>query len=97
VSASIAGSRDLYNYGQIAGILGITGIQINTVCRQYDTTLSAMEAVVQSGATTDVCTAKSINSTTYVTSTQILENDPNTSLPWTPTAFNAAQFGIQIG
>jgi hypothetical protein len=96
VQDGTSGDCDLYAYAQLANVATIAGIQINTVCRQTDTTAFSLKTAVKSGTTTSLDAGQSIGSTSYSTKSRIVETDPNTSAPWSETGLNAASIGIQV-
>ena len=97
VEDSVSGHTDTYTYGNIAGITDIAGLMVSTDCRETDANSFSLVTVCNPGVTESDDTAQPIGSTSYVTKRRILENNPDTSAPWTPTALNAAQFGVKVG
>lgn len=91
-----ASDTDLFAYGDISAMTDIKGIQISTDCRETDGTPFSLHSVVESGGTQDDGPAEPIGSTTYVTKTRIVEQDPATAAQWTIGGINAAQFGVKI-
>jgi len=100
VQDTVSGHLDLYTYAALAGVTsGIAGVQINTDCRNTDTTSYSLKTPVKSGATESDDTAQVIGSTNYVTKHRVVETDPDTAplVAWTADGINAALFGIKVG
>lgn len=92
---STSTDQDLYNYENLpADVNTVNGVQINT---EVKVTAGSMdiENVIKTGTTTDVGTAETITSTTYVSSHRVEELDPDTAAAWTPSGVDGAQFGIK--
>ncbi len=94
VETGITTKKDLYNYGSLASINIINGIQIATEARM---TLGSMDlhSVIKSGATEDDGIAETLVSTDYETITRISELNPDTLSPWSQPEIDAAQFGAK--
>jgi hypothetical protein len=95
VESATTDHTDLYNYAAVA-LSNISGLQINTDCRETDATTFGIHAMCKSGATTDEAASVVIGTTNYVTKTKVHEVDPNTSAAWTDTNVSAAQFGVKV-
>jgi hypothetical protein len=98
VEADTTDDFDLYDY-QSASALGDTihGVQINTECKETDATAFSLKTVAKSGSTVSDGAAQAIASASYKTLRRILVDDPATSVAWTSSGINAAQFGVKVG
>lgn len=99
VESDTSGHKDLYEYGNLGvdEITDIKGIQITATLRVTDATTFDVSQVVRSDVTESDGTAKTVSSTTYTDITRVVEQDPDTTAPWTEAGFNAAQFGVKLG
>ncbi len=96
VQCATSGQTDLYGYTQSNyGVATILGIQLVTACRVTDTNTYNLLMPVFSGSQNDG-TAQTVLSTNYSDFRRIIETDPNTGAAWTPTALNAATFGVKV-
>jgi hypothetical protein len=87
--------QDLYTYENLpANAASVDGIQITSEARVTSGQMD-LSNVIKTGTTTDAGSADTITSTSYVTSTRIEEQDPDTAAPWTPSGVDGAQFGIR--
>jgi hypothetical protein len=97
VESSTSGQADLYEYGDASGIGAISGIQINTTCRETDTNhFNLVTRVVSNGTTSDDA-GQLVGTTGWVNRSRILETDPATGSAWILAALNAAQIGVKVG
>jgi hypothetical protein len=92
-----SGDIDTYNYTTISSMPSVTGIQINTVCKETDATNFSLITRVYSGTTTSDDGGQTIGSTTYVFKTRLLETDPDTSSAWGTSAIDSIQVGVKVG
>lgn len=86
---------DLYTYDNLPGVTAsVDGIQMTTETR---VTAGSMDLsnLIRTGSTIYPGSADTITSTSYVTSTRVEEEDPDTAAAWTPSGVNGAQFGIR--
>jgi len=98
VESSTVGQKDLYQYGDVSGLGNtIAGLQINTDVRETDASSFSLITVVKSNVTESDSAASAIGSTSYVTKTRVVAQDPDTSAAWTQAGINAAQFGMKVG
>jgi len=95
VQSAVDQDEDLYAYQDVT-LNDIKGVQINGVCRETDATPFSLRLLCQSGMTLDTGSDLAIGSTSYVTKSRILEEDPDTAAPWTDSAINASQFGVRV-
>ena len=84
---------DLYTYGNTANT-SIQGVMLTTDVRQTDATDYTLNNVVRSGAT-QTRNNNFVGATGYTAKTTVVEQDPNTSTPWTQSTLNAATFGVE--
>ena len=85
--------KDLYTYGNTANTT-IQGVMITTDVRQTDATDYTLNNVTKSGVT-EISDNKFVGATGYTAKTTVVEQDPNTSTPWTQATLNAAEFGVE--
>ena len=85
--------KDLYTYGNTANT-SIQGVMITTDVRQTDATDYTLNNITKSGVT-EISDNKFVGATGYTAKTTVVEQDPNTSTPWTQTTLNAAEFGVE--
>ena len=85
--------KDLYTYGNTANT-SIQGVMITTDVRQTDATDYTLNNVTKSGVT-EISDNKFVGATGYTAKTTVVEQDPNTSTPWTQSTLNAAEFGVE--
>ena len=97
VESSISTTRDLHTYDDDGAFSEIRGIQINTEVKDTLAAGASLKSLVKSGATLDSSSAIVIGGASYEYQTRILEQDPNTSAAWTPSAINAMQAGYEVG
>jgi len=95
VESGTTGQQDLYTF-ENGTLVQIAGLQVNAVCRETDATPFSIKLVAKSGATTDEGSGVAIGTTSFVTRSRVLEQDPNTVTAWTDAGYDAAQFGIEI-
>jgi hypothetical protein len=88
---------DLYTYDDVADVGDIFGIQVNTCCKETDATNYSLKTTIRSNSTNYDDTAQVIGSVNYVNKKRIAEVDPATTVAWTITGLNAAEFGIKVG
>jgi hypothetical protein len=87
----------LYNFPAPAGLGTIAGICHRVICRKTDVTDFDIKLVTKSGSTTDVDSAQSVGSTTFLCKQEIAEVNPDTSSAWTASEIGASQFGYEVG
>lgn len=90
--------KDTYSYGNTTSdTTGIKGIQVNTNCKETDVTSYDIITVTRRGSTDYDSSADTIGSTNYVNKRSVQDVDPSTSVAWTKTNIDAAEFGIKVG
>jgi hypothetical protein len=97
VSASTPGALDLYDFGNLSYTPdSIVALQVLYAARKDDVTLRTIRPNVKSGADTAVGATIGPGEVGYTIFSDIISEDPATSAPWTPTAVNAIQAGIEV-
>lgn len=91
----VSGNIDYYSYDDIANYETIYGIQINTTVRITDAESLAIKSKVKSGTTTTDGIARYLN-VDFSTEYEIIPINFDTSLPWTSTSINDAEFGLEV-
>jgi len=88
-------ASDLFGYADASDLGTIAGIQVNSTMKEMATAVvPTIKNLVASGGTTYEQTTQAIT-TSYKTLYSIVETDPYTTLAWTLTNLNAAQFGVK--
>lgn len=88
--------RDLYNYEDLPVAVGtIFGVIAKPVVRKSDAGTRTYKLICSSNGMEDE-TGTLYPAGNYVRQAQIFETDPNTSVLWTDTGVNNAQFGVEI-
>jgi hypothetical protein len=94
-SETTPGDHDTYAYGDV-GLTGtIKAVQVNLVVRSDGAGAETVAPVVRIGSTDYDGTAVGI-STSYGVKTQIYEESPDTTDPWTVSEVDGAEFGIKL-
>jgi len=91
-----AGHLETNNFQDISLIGSIKGVVLRASVRKDDAGSRMAAAVCRSGGTNYEGPAVSITDTYAYTIERVYETDPATGLAWTPTSFNAAEFGIKL-
>jgi hypothetical protein len=92
-----AGDKDIFEYGDISdSLVDINGLMLHSICRETDATPFDIIQIVRSGGTEYDQTSHAVGSSSYVTRSDMLESDPDTSLDWTKSGINSAQFGVKV-
>lgn len=89
-----SGDIDYYTYN-IIDYSTIYGFQINTTVRTTDAESLAIKSKVKSGTTTTDGVARYLN-VDFSTEYEIIPINFDTSLPWTSTDINSAEFGLEV-
>jgi len=99
VQDTVSSHTDLFDFQDTPATIAstVSGVQVNTDCRETDATPFSLKTVVVSGGTTDEGTASAIGTQSFTTKRRVVETDPNTGMAWTKTATDAAQFGMRVG
>lgn len=98
VESSTTGQRDLYNYPALPTDTDtIQGVQVATIGRETDVTDFTLITPVKSGGTLYKDAAQAVGGTSYEDLRRVLEVDPDTSVAWTKSGVDSAQFGIEVG
>jgi hypothetical protein len=86
---------DLFTYDNLPGDAStVAGVMIVTETRVTTGSMDVSQNI-KSGGTEYPGSADTIVSTTYVTITRLEEDDPDTSVAWTVSGVNGAQFGVR--
>lgn len=86
---------DLYTYDNLPGDAStVDGLMIVTETRVTTGSMDVSQNI-KTGGTEYPGSADTIVSTTYVTITRLEEDDPDTSVAWTVSGVNGAQFGVR--
>lgn len=99
VEASVATTKDLYDYSNLEtedASAAIVGAQIESIVRATSADSVAMKHKVKSGVTEIGKATQNFMWNTYGYIIDIQETDPNTGVAWTPTNFDATQFGLEV-
>lgn len=97
VHASVVGTRDLYNFGDLAGTpTTITGVVLNHHVRMEGGTTGQMKSKAKRGTSLSESAAVAVSGPAYRNVQDIFMVDPSTSAPWTKAGVDAAQFGLEI-
>ena len=97
VSSANAGDVDLYQMGDVAAVSGdVLGVQVLASARKDDAGTRTLTPVIKTGGVEHDGTAVALG-TSYAYVSQIWEQNPETSAPWTITEANALQAGVKAG
>ena len=95
VAEANTNNQDLYTYDDLTDLVAVKGLMINSVVA-LDSAGSETYVISAKSGATEVNTANlTVASTSYLTNTYVLEQDPDVSAAWTPTTVNAALFGYK--
>lgn len=97
VNVDNVADRDTYGYQNKTTDGDIVAVNLVTFLEDVGLGVSVVKHVNISGATTTVDTGQQVNSTSPVARSVIYETDPNTGSAWTDAAYDAAQFGYELG
>lgn len=96
LSSLTPGNSELFGFQDVpTATTGILGVKSTIVARRDDAGLRQVAQLCKSNATTRVGTTIPLP-TSYAFLEENVEQDPNTSAPWTAAGFNAAQFGVRV-
>jgi hypothetical protein len=95
VEDTATSNTDLYDYGNVSGLVSIKGIQINTECEETDANTFSLITPVDLGGNQSDDSAQAL-SASYETKMRIVERDPDGN-SWTVNNINAAKFGVKVG
>lgn len=96
VAASTSGAYDLYDLTNLPiNPTGVFGVQAVINARKDDATLRQVRSKLKSGSTTSDGASMTLG-TSYTTSVDRYELNPDTSAPWTLAQVNALQLGIEV-
>jgi hypothetical protein len=95
VETDASGGTDLYTYSATT-MTTVVGLQISTDCSETAAGLHDLKTVVRSGASESEDTGQRVGVVGYGTHCRVVTQDPATLAAWTPSAVNAAEFGIKL-
>jgi hypothetical protein len=97
VESSTIGNKDLYGMGNLSQITAnVKGVQVNADLRVTDATPFNVELIVKENITESAFANQTVSSESYRTFSNIIENNPDTGLPFTVAEVNAMQCGIEL-
>jgi hypothetical protein len=91
-----SGNLDLYDLDTLSGAGSIAGIQMVSVCRETDVNPFSIKHVVKASGTEYADSAAPIGSSLYLARKRLMEENPDTTNPWSQSEINAAQFGMEL-
>lgn len=99
VESGTATTKDLYDYENLEtedASANIVGAQIESIVKATDASIISAKHKIKSSVTEIAKTTQNFMWDTYGYMIDIQETDPNTGSAWTPTNFDATQFGIEV-
>ena len=93
---SINGDQDLFTYDNLAVLGTIHAVQMNAVCRETDANHFTVEQLVRIATTVYDETPIGIIDTDYEIISRVMSVDPATTVAWTLSGINAAQYGFEV-
>jgi hypothetical protein len=96
-SSNTVGHKDLFTLADLSVVAGsVRGIEVRNKWRKDDAAARTAKRVIRTGGTDyEGATAVSM-SDSYVATDEIIEQNPNTSLPWTISNINALETGYKV-
>lgn len=91
-----SGNLDLYDLSTLSGAGSIAGVQMVSICRETDVNLFTIKHVVKASGTEYADSGLPIGSSLYCARKRLMEENPDTSNPWSQSEINAAQFGVEL-
>lgn len=97
LSTSTAGARESHALGNVPSLTGlvVAGVQQCLSARKDDAGTRQVKGLLKSGATTQAGSVTHTLTTSYRYYCQITETDPATGSPWTESAVNALEAGME--
>lgn len=96
VSSSTVGQKDTYGFTDLSATSGsVKGVQVSIYAVKTDSGVRDVRSVVRSGAVEAYGTTSPLQMT-HNTHLHIQETDPATGAPWSISAVNTAEFGIDV-
>lgn len=86
---------DTYTVGSLSSIEDLKGVYVRLCAAKSDTQEATITDVIRSGGTNRVSATPLTLYSDHVYRSFLHEVDPATSAKWTPTGFNASEFGIK--
>lgn len=97
VEASVVGTLDTYVFTDTASVVGeVKAVQWVTRARKDDSGTRSIRQVVRIGGTDYEGAAEKALSTSYDYAKDVLDENPDTSAPWTVSDINSAEFGFKV-
>jgi len=100
VESSTTAQLDLFTYGnlvELAGATTIHGVQVNSIAKVTGEQFVGLLNKTKTSTTEGTSSELQVGSDDYRTWSSVFETDPTTSVAWTESGINGAQFGIEIG
>jgi hypothetical protein len=95
VTDATVSDQDRYTYPSVAGS-AVKAVVVNVRAEKDDSAARSIRMVAKSGATVvDNGTDFALTLNTYADFQGVFETDPNTSVAWTVSGVNAAEFGVK--
>lgn len=95
-ASSTVGHKDLFDMGDLSSTpTAIYAVQTMVNARKDDAATREVRTNLKSGATTVNGTTLAL-AASYTIQSDVYENDPNTSAPWTASGVNASQLGYEV-
>ena len=95
IESSTSTQKELWTFDPITDVGSVSGIQVNTDCRETDANPFSLITVVKTLSESDDA-GQAVGTSSYVTRRRLLETDPHDSEAWTTSRINDAQFGIKV-
>lgn len=95
VESSTSTDKELWTFDTLTDVGIVSGIQVNTDCRETDATPFSIKTVVKTLSESDDA-GQVVGTSSYTTRRRLLETDPYDSEAWSASRINDAQFGIKV-
>lgn len=96
VESDTVGHIDLYGFDDLTVAKKIHVVQNNSVVKKDDAGARTTRLITRPVSTNFFSASKSPSAGAYSNEIQVFDNNPETSLPWTTSQVNAAEFGVEI-
>ena len=97
VEDTVSANEDIWGYSDLSGITSVDALCLITDVRVTDATPYDLKTTVKSGGTKYTSIADTISSTSYAMKDRLMVVDPDTSIAWTASGINSAEFGVEVG
>ena len=94
--SSTATDKDLYTYADMAATGVIVGVQGVLIAKKVLAAARGLKQVTRVGTTDYLGAENLLTEDVYVAYTEIWDEDPDATAPWTKTSVNAAEFGVEV-